>query len=76
MPTDTALPIAEPWCVTHPLTPEDASAMAAMRAVVAPNKGKMQGPAARNAFNEIMMRVAPPQGVTFHPDTVGSVPGW
>ena len=76
MPTDPALTAAEPWCVIHPLTPEDKSAVAAIRAIVEPNKGKMQGPAARGAFNAIMMRVAPPESVSYRQDMVGDVPGW
>ena len=45
--------------------------MAAMRAMVEPNKGRMQGTAARAPFDEIMNRVKEPSGVTFHEDTVG-----
>ncbi len=62
--------------VTHPATPADRAAMAAMRAVVEPNKGKMQGPAARGPFDAIMGRVVPPAGVTYAADAVGGVPGW
>ena len=39
-------------------------------------KGKMQGPAARGPFDAIMMRVAPPENLTYRRDTVGNVPGW
>ena len=61
---------------THPLAPEDAVAMSALRALVEPNKGRMQGIAARGAFDAIMSRVGAPEGVTSRADTVGGVPGW
>jgi len=59
----------------HPLAPEDAAVMSAMRAMVAPLKGKLQGIAAREPFNGIMEGVSPPEGVTFQPDTVGGISG-
>lgn len=49
--------------------------MTAMRAVVAPLKGKLQGIAVREPFNGIMESVSPPEGVTFRPDTVGGISG-
>lgn len=61
--------------LTHPLTFEDAAVMSAMRAMVAPLKGKLQGIAAREPFNGIMESVSPPGGVTFQPDTVGNISG-
>ncbi len=61
---------------THPVTPEDKAAMAALRAMVEPNKGGMQGPSARGAFDSIMMRVAAPEGVSFQAGVVGGIPGW
>ena len=61
--------------LTHPLTAQDASVMAALRAQVGPFKGKLQGTAAREPFNAIMERVSAPDGVTFHPDTVGGISG-
>jgi acetyl esterase/lipase len=60
----------------HPVTQQDKAAMAAMRAMVEPNKGRMQGTAARAPFDGIMNRVKAPLGVTFHEDTVGGVSGW
>jgi acetyl esterase/lipase len=50
--------------------------MAAMRVIVEPNKGLMQGTAARDAFDGIMSRVKAPSGVTFHEDQLGKVSGW
>jgi monoterpene epsilon-lactone hydrolase len=60
----------------HPVTQQDKAAMAAMRAIVEPNKGRMQGTAARAAFDGIMSRVKAPSGVTFHEDKLGEVSGW
>jgi acetyl esterase/lipase len=61
--------------LTHPLTPEDAAVMTAIRASTAPYKGQMQGTAARGPFDGIMEQVLPPEGVTFSPDTVGGISG-
>ena len=66
----------ESWAVNHSVTAQDKAAMAAMRAVVEPNKGRLQGTAARAPFDEIMNRVKAPSGVTFHEDTLGGVSGW
>ena len=62
--------------IWHPVSKEDKTAMAAMRAIVEPNKGYLQGTAARGPFDAIMSRVVAPVGVTFAPDTVGGVSGW
>jgi epsilon-lactone hydrolase len=67
--------VREASLVTHTITPEDAAAMASMRAAVLPLKGKLQGIAAREPFNGIMARVSPPEGVAFHTDTVGGISG-
>jgi monoterpene epsilon-lactone hydrolase len=64
------------WKTNHPITAEDHAVMAAMRAVVEPFKGKLQGTAARGPFDGIMGRVLPPEGVTYEADTVGGVAGW
>ena len=48
------------WLVDHPFSVEDQIAMAAMRAIVEPNKGKLQGVAARVPYDAIMERVAAP----------------
>lgn len=50
--------------------------MAAMRAIVEPNKGRLQGTAGRAAFDAIMEHVAVPEGVIFESGTVGGIPGW
>jgi acetyl esterase/lipase len=62
--------------VFHPVVAGDKTAMAAMRAIVEPNKGRLQGTAARVPFDAIMEHVAVPEGVTFEADTVGGIPGW
>lgn len=64
------------WLVQHPCSAEDQAAMAAMRAIVEPNKGKLQGVAARVPFDAIMEHVAAPAGVVYEADRVGCVSGW
>jgi acetyl esterase/lipase len=49
--------------------------MAAMRTIVEPNKGRLQGTAARVPFDAIMEHVAAPEDVTYRTDHVGGVPG-
>jgi monoterpene epsilon-lactone hydrolase len=63
-------------CFIHPLSPEDAAAMTALRSAVAGMKGKLEGTAARGPFNGIMERVVAPGGVTFEADTIGGISGW
>jgi epsilon-lactone hydrolase len=65
-----------PWSVIHPLSDEDSVAAAALRSVVAPMKGKLEGTAGRSLFNDIMERVVAPEGVTFEAATVGGISGW
>jgi monoterpene epsilon-lactone hydrolase len=65
-----------PWLVIRPLRQEDSAAVAALRSAVAPMKGKFEGTAGRGLFNDIMERVAVPEGVTFEAATVGGIPGW
>ena len=64
------------WSVTHPITPEDREAMAALRAATGPMKGKLQGIAAREPFDGIASRTTAPEGVSYKADTVGGVSGW
>jgi len=64
------------WSAIHTISAEDNTAMAAMRTVVEPNKGRLQGTAARVPFDTIMERVVAPVGVTYEADTVGGVSGW
>jgi len=66
---------SKPWLQLHPLSAADGPVMVQMRAIVEPLKGKLAGTAARGAFDGIMNMVSPPEGVTYHPDTVGGVPG-
>jgi len=67
---------AASWLVHHPCSAEDRAAMAAMRAIVEPNKGKLQGVAARVPFDAIMERVAAPAGVVYEAAHVGGISGW
>jgi hypothetical protein len=58
------------WSVFHPVNAQDTAVMAAVRAIVEPNivqpnKGHLQGTAARVPFDDIMDRVAPREGVTY-----------
>jgi epsilon-lactone hydrolase len=64
------------WSVLHPFSKEDQAAMAAMRVIVEPNKGRLQGTAARVPFDAIIERVTAPAGVVYEADHVGGVPGW
>jgi acetyl esterase/lipase len=60
----------------HPLSDEDSVAVAALRSIVAPMKGKVEGIDGRGPFNDVMERVAIPKGVTFEAATIGDIPGW
>lgn len=68
--------VRTPWLNVHPASPEDSVEAAALRAVVAPMKGKLQGTAGRALFDEIMEQVAVPEGVTFDAATVAGISGW
>jgi epsilon-lactone hydrolase len=63
---------ARSWSAFHPLVPEDQVVIDQMRALAEPNKGKLRGVAARAPFDAIITRVAVPEDVTFHRDTVGA----
>ena len=65
-----------PWLVEHPLSAEDQAAMDAMRVIVDPNKGKLQGIAARVPFDSIMEHVPAPAGVAYEASQIGGVSGW
>jgi monoterpene epsilon-lactone hydrolase len=65
-----------PWLETHPLSEQDSVGAAALRSAVAPMKGKVEGTAGRGLFNDIMERVAVPEGVTFEAATIGGIAGW
>jgi len=64
------------WLTVHPLAREDSPAASALRAAVAPFKGKLAGTAARGPFDDVMERVAAPANVTFEADTVGGISGF
>jgi hypothetical protein len=49
----------------HSATSDDQTAMAAMRKIVEPNKGRLRSAAARGPYDEIMNRVGAPEGVTY-----------
>ena len=60
----------------HSATSDDQTAMAALRKIVEPNKGRLRSAAARGPYDEMMNRVPAPEGVTYEEDTVAGVPGW
>jgi acetyl esterase/lipase len=62
--------------VFHPISTADKTAMADLRTIVEPNKGRLRGTAARLPFDAIMEHVAVPEDVIFEAGTVGGVPGW
>jgi epsilon-lactone hydrolase len=62
--------------VFHRISAIDKRVIAALRAMVEPNKGSLRGTAARVPFDGIMEHVAIPEGVTFEAGTVGGVSGW
>jgi monoterpene epsilon-lactone hydrolase len=64
------------WSAVHPIAPADAAFMAGLRPMVEPNKGRLQGIAARPPFDAIMGHVPPAAGVTYRADTVGGISGW
>jgi acetyl esterase/lipase len=64
------------WSSLHPIAPEDAAFMAGLRPMVEPNKGQLQGIAARAPFDGIMGHVAAAAGVSYRADTVGGISGW
>src|SRR6267143_1035440 len=65
-----------PWLTVHPLSHADSPAATALRAAVAPFKGKLGGTAARAPFDDVMERVVAPTDVTFEADTVGGISGF
>jgi hypothetical protein len=72
----TAIQEKQLWSTIHTISAEDRTAMAAMRAIVEPNKGRLQGTAARVPVDGIMEQVVAPAGVNYETDTVGGVSGW
>jgi len=61
--------------VTHPLDPDDAVVMAAVRTMLEPTKGLARGIEARQPFDGVMESVQPRTDVTFEADIVGGIPG-
>jgi acetyl esterase/lipase len=49
--------------------------MVSLRSQVAPNKGRLRGPAARARFDAIIGRTIAPEGVIFREDRVGEIAG-
>lgn len=64
------------WSTLHALTPEDAATIGAMRKMLEPHKGQLQGTPGRRPFDEIMEHTPAAAGITYEADTVGGVPGW
>jgi monoterpene epsilon-lactone hydrolase len=61
--------------VTHPLDPDDAAIMVAVRNMVLPMKGMARGIEARQPFDALMENVQPRNDVTFEAGTVGGISG-
>jgi epsilon-lactone hydrolase len=59
----------------HPLNDKDAEGIAAIRAQVAPLKGKLDGPHARGIFDDVMEHIPGAAGVRYEDGTVGGVRG-
>ena len=63
------------FVTTHPLDPDDASTVAAIRAAARSTKGVSWRVDARAQFDALMEGVSPRADVTFEAGTVGSIPG-
>lgn len=61
--------------ITHPLDPEDGKLAEAMQAAMRSAKGMRFGVEGRGAFDAMMERMLPYEGVTFESATVGGIPG-
>jgi epsilon-lactone hydrolase len=61
--------------IVHPLDPEDAKVISAMRARAGSSKGVPQGVEARGQFDALMESVLPRDDVTFEAGILGGVPG-
>ena len=59
----------------HPLDPDDAAIVNAMRAATSSTKGRLGGIEARGPFDALMESVLPRNDVTFETETIGGVPG-
>ncbi len=74
--SSTGAPARDSWYTFHSLSAQDRPVVAAFRALVAPSKGKLRGTAARAPYDAFMSSIVAPEGVTFHADRVGGIPGW
>jgi epsilon-lactone hydrolase len=63
------------YVTIHPLDPEDAPIVAAMRAMFSSTKGARPGPQARGQYDALMENVSPRADVKFEADSLGGVPG-
>jgi epsilon-lactone hydrolase len=70
------VPARESWFAFHSISAQDRSFMAAFRAVVEPNKGRLRGIAARAPFDAIIGGISAPEAVKFREDRIGDVHGW
>ena len=66
---------SKPAVIQHALTEKDGAIVAAIRAQVAPMKGKTVGPEARPMFDHIMEQTPEAAGVDYQDGVVGGVPG-
>jgi acetyl esterase/lipase len=64
------------WFTFHPISAEDRSLMAALRAAATPNKGRMRDVSARAPFDAVMSALVAPPDVSFREDRVGGISGW
>ena len=60
----------------HPLLPQDAAAVAAMRQAASPHKGEVLGPEARPIFDAMLAATSPAAGIRIEPATVGGIEGF
>jgi monoterpene epsilon-lactone hydrolase len=74
--TPKGAPACDSWLRIHPLSAQDRSVIAAFRAMVEPNKGRLRGTGARAPFDATMSGIIAPQAVEFREDRVGGIPGW
>jgi acetyl esterase/lipase len=61
---------------THPLDPDDATFVTAVRALAKPTKGATRGVEARDQYDLLIGGVMPPDDVTFEVSSVGGVSGF
>ncbi|KDM66142.1 hypothetical protein [Acidiphilium sp. JA12-A1] len=59
----------------HPLPPQDAAAVAAMRQAASPHKGEVLGPQARPIFDAMLAAIPSAAGIRAEPATVGGIKG-